>query len=91
MPALDNPRWERFALALFAGLNGKTRLERAQSTTYLVAYPNCKPGDSAESAASQLLRRTSQLPTESCPVMNALGRRTPLCPHVVSGDGEHCT
>src|SRR5262245_4062984 len=57
MPALDNPRWERFALALFAGLNGKTRLERAQSTAYLVAYPNCKPGNSAESAASQLLRR----------------------------------
>src|SRR5215469_2206701 len=57
MPALDNPRWERFALALFAGLDGKTRLERAQSTAYLVAYPNCKPGNSAESAASQLLRR----------------------------------
>ena len=57
MPALDNPRWERFALALFAGLDGKTRLERAQSTAYLVAYPYCKPGNSAESAASQLLRR----------------------------------
>jgi hypothetical protein len=57
MPALDNPSWERFALALFAGLDGKTRLERAQSTAYLVAYPNCKPGNSAESAASQLLRR----------------------------------
>src|SRR5215831_17429837 len=57
MPALDNPRWERFALALFAGLDGKTRLERAQSTAYLVAYPNCKPGNSAEAAASQLLRR----------------------------------
>src|SRR5262249_33904299 len=57
MPALDNPRWERFALALFAGLDGKTRLERAQSTAYLLAYPNCKPGNSAESAASQLLRR----------------------------------
>jgi hypothetical protein len=57
MPALDNPHWERFALALFAGLDGKTRLERAQSTAYLVAYPNCKSGNSAESAASQLLRR----------------------------------
>jgi len=57
MPALANPRWERFALALFAGLNGKTRIERAQSTAYLAAYPNCKPGNSAESAASQLLRR----------------------------------
>jgi hypothetical protein len=57
MPALDNPRWERFALALFAGLDGKTRIDRAQSTAYLIAYPNCKPGNSAESAASQLLRR----------------------------------
>jgi len=57
MPALANPRWERFALALFAGLDGKTRLERAHSTAYLTAYPNCKPGNSAESAASQLLRR----------------------------------
>jgi len=57
MPALANPRWERFALALFAGLDGKTRIERAQSTAYLAAYPNCKPGSSAESAASQLLRR----------------------------------
>jgi tetrahydromethanopterin S-methyltransferase subunit G len=57
MPALANPRWERFALALFAGLDGKTRLERAHSTAYLVAYPNCKPGNSAEAAASQLLRR----------------------------------
>src|SRR5262249_19949388 len=57
MPALANPRWERFALALFAGLDGKTRVECAQSTAYLAAYPNCKPGNSAESAASQLLRR----------------------------------
>src|SRR5215467_13347317 len=57
MPALANPRWERFALALFAGLDGKTRVERAQSTAYLAAYPNCKPGNSAESAACQLLRR----------------------------------
>jgi hypothetical protein len=57
MPALANPRWERFALALFAGLDGKTRIERAQSTAYLAAYPNCKPGNSAQSAASQLLRR----------------------------------
>src|SRR5262245_57260358 len=57
MPALANPRWERFALALFAGLDGKTRVERAQSTAYLAAYPNCKPGHSAESAGSQLLGR----------------------------------
>jgi hypothetical protein len=57
MPALANPRHEGFAQALFAGLSGKTRLERAQSTAYRIAYPNCSPGNSAESAASQLLRR----------------------------------
>jgi hypothetical protein len=57
MPALSNPRYERFAQALFAGLAGETRMKRAQSTAYLIAYPNCKPGNSAESAASQLLRR----------------------------------
>ena len=28
MPALSNPRWERFALALYAGLAGETRLDR---------------------------------------------------------------
>ncbi len=62
MPALANPRHERFAQALFAGLSGKTRLERAQSTAYRIAYPNCSPGNSAESAASQLLRRIKPIP-----------------------------
>src|SRR5262249_39271007 len=57
MPALANPRWERFALALFAALHGKTRIDPPQPTAYLAAYPNCKPGNSAEAAASQLLRR----------------------------------
>ena len=58
MPALTNPRHEAFAQAIFAGLTGKTRIERAQSTAYLQAYPNCSPGPSAWVCASQLLRRT---------------------------------
>jgi len=57
MPALSNPRYERFAQALFAGLAGETRVKRAQSTAYLTAYPNCSNGNSAEAAASRLLRR----------------------------------
>ena len=35
MPALSNPRYERFAQALFAGLAGETRVDRAPSTAYL--------------------------------------------------------
>jgi hypothetical protein len=61
MPVLQNPRWEAFAQALFIGLGGKTRLERAQSTAYLTAYPNCSNGNSAEAAASRLLRRVKPI------------------------------
>ena len=61
MPALQNPRWEAFAQALFIGLGGKTRLERAQSTAYLTAYPNCSSGASAEANASRLLRRAKPI------------------------------
>ena len=61
MPALQNPRWEAFAQALFIGLGGKTRLERAQSTAYLQAYPSCKPGKSAGAAAARLLARVSPI------------------------------
>lgn len=61
MPALQNPRWEAFAQALFIGLGGKTRLERAQSTAYLTAYPNCSSGASAEVNASRLLRRAKPI------------------------------
>jgi hypothetical protein len=61
MPALSNPRWERFALALYAGLAGETRLDRAQSTAYRTAYPNCSEGNSAEAAASRLLRRVKPI------------------------------
>ena len=61
MPALNNPRYERFAQALFAGLAGETRVKRAQSTVYLTAYPNCSNGNSAEAAASRLLRRVKPI------------------------------
>jgi hypothetical protein len=61
MPALSNPRHERFALAIFAGLSGKTRIERAQSTAYRIAYPNCAKGHSAEVAASRLMRRVEPI------------------------------
>jgi len=61
MPALQNPRHEAFALAIFAGLAGKTRIDRAHSTAYLKAYPNCGKGNSAEAAASRLLRRVKPI------------------------------
>src|SRR6266436_3430631 len=61
MPTLENPRYERFAQALFAGLAGETRVKRAQSTAYLTAYPNCSNGNSAEAAASRLLRRVKPI------------------------------
>ena len=61
MPALNNPRYERFAQALFAGLAGETRIKRAQSTAYLAAYPNCSKGNPAEAAASRLLRRVKPI------------------------------
>src|SRR5262245_9690078 len=57
MSALANPRHEAFAQAIFAGLTGKTRIERAQSTAYLEAYPSCSPGPAAWTNASRLLRR----------------------------------
>lgn len=61
MPALRNPRHEAFAQAIFRGLGGKTRQERAASTAYLTAYPSCAPGDSAKAAASRLLTRVNPI------------------------------
>jgi hypothetical protein len=65
MPPLKNPRHEAFAQAIVAGLAGKTRIERAQSTAYLAAYPSCSNGNSAEAAASRLLRRVKPIQTAS--------------------------
>jgi hypothetical protein len=61
MPALENPRHERFAQAIFAGLSGETRKARAASTAYVTAYPSCSAGHSAESAAWRLLRRVEPI------------------------------
>jgi hypothetical protein len=61
MPALSNPRHEAFAQAIFKGLGGKTRQERAASTAYLQAYPSCTNGNPAEAAASRLLRRVKPI------------------------------
>src|SRR5262245_63551184 len=61
MPALSNPRYERFAQALFAGLTGETRIKRAQSKAYPTTNPNCSNVNSAEAAASRLLRRVKPI------------------------------
>jgi hypothetical protein len=61
MPALANPRWEAFAQALFIGLSGKTRQERANSTAYLTAYPGSTAPGSAKASAARLLARVSPI------------------------------
>jgi hypothetical protein len=61
MPALTNPRWEAFAQALFIGLGGKTRQERANSTAYLTAYPGSTAPGSAKASAARLLTRVSPI------------------------------
>jgi hypothetical protein len=61
MPALANPRWEAFAQALFIGLGGKTRQERATSTAYLIAYPGSTAPGSAKASAARLLTRVSPI------------------------------
>lgn len=61
MGALANPRHERFAQAIVAGLAGKTRIEQAQSTAYRAAGYLAKEGNSAEAAASRLLRRVKPI------------------------------
>jgi hypothetical protein len=61
MPALKNPRWEAFAQALFIGLGGKTRHERANSTAYLTAYPGSTAPGSAKASAARLLTRVSPI------------------------------
>jgi dihydropteroate synthase len=61
MPALSNPRYEAFAQALFIGLGGKTRQERANSTAYLTAYPGSTAPGSAKASAARLLTRVSPI------------------------------
>ncbi len=61
MPALDNPRWERFAWAILEGLSSDNRFDSAQSTAYRKAYPTCSEGNAAEASASRLLRRVKPI------------------------------
>jgi hypothetical protein len=61
MPVLQNPRWEAFAQALFIGLGGKTRQERANSTAYLIAYPGSTAPGSAKASAARLSARVSPI------------------------------
>jgi hypothetical protein len=75
MPALPNPRHELFAQAIVAGLAGKTRIERAQSTAYLAAYPNCSKGNSAEAAASRMLRRVKPILERVREIQQAAAKR----------------
>jgi hypothetical protein len=61
MPALDNPRWERFAQAIVEGLANSDRKPYSQGRAYIAAGYTAKDqgkrGGSAECAASRLLNR----------------------------------
>jgi Terminase small subunit len=64
MPALDNPRWERFAQAIVEGLaNGESK-PYSQSRAYIAAGYTARDNDrnhrSAQAAASRLLSRVIQ-------------------------------
>jgi hypothetical protein len=65
MPALDNPRWERFAQALVEGLtNGKGKpysQGRAYNAAGYYAKDAGKSGGSAEAAASRLLKKVKPI------------------------------
>ena len=65
MPALDNPRWERFAQALVEGLtngDGKPYSQgRAYNAAGYYAKDAGKSGGSAEAAASRLLKKVKPI------------------------------
>src|SRR4029453_8122053 len=65
MPALDNPRWERFAQAIVEGLANGDRKPYSQGRAYIAAGYTAKDqgkrGGSAECAASRLLRRVKPI------------------------------
>jgi hypothetical protein len=81
---LPNPRHELFAQAIVAGLAGKTRIERAQSTAYLAAYPNCSKGNSAEAAASRMLRRVKPILERVREIQQAAARRIEETPERIA-------
>src|SRR5215510_16384711 len=65
MPALDNPRWERFAQAIVEGLANGDRKAYSQGRAYIAAGYEAKDagkrGGSAEAAASRLLNRVKPI------------------------------
>jgi len=65
MPALDNPRWERFAQAIVEGLANCHRKPYSQGRAYIAAGYTAKDqgkrGGSAEAAASRLLKRVKPI------------------------------
>ena len=65
MPALDNPRWERFAQAIVEGLANGDRKPYSQGRAYIAAGYTAKDqgkrGGSAEAAASRLLKRVKPI------------------------------
>jgi hypothetical protein len=65
MPALDNPRWERFAQAIVQGLANGDRKPYSQGRAYIAAGYTAKDqgkrGGSAECAASRLLNRVKPI------------------------------
>jgi len=65
MPALDNPRWERFAQAIVEGLANGERKPYSQGRAYIAAGYTAKDqgkrGGSAECAASRLLNRVKPI------------------------------
>ena len=84
MGPLKNPRWECFAQAIVAGLAGKTRIDRAQSTAYLAAYPNCSKGNSAEACASRLLRRVKPILERVREIQQAAAKRIEETPERIA-------
>jgi phage terminase small subunit len=82
MPALPNPRHELFAQALVAGLAGKTRIERAQSTAYLAAYQSCSNGNSAEACAS--IRRAKPILERVREIQQAAAKRIEETPERIA-------
>src|SRR5215475_10357041 len=65
MPALDNPRWERFAQAIVEGLANGDRKPYSQGRAYIaagyLAKDAGKPAGSAEAAASRLLKKVKPI------------------------------
>jgi hypothetical protein len=65
MPALANPRWERFAQCIVIGLLNGERKSYSQGRAYIAAGYEAKDagkrGGSAEAAASRLLTRVKPI------------------------------